>query len=190
MKQLLAISHALMHPKRVRMLAILQGRELCACHIARALRLSKADALENLKVLTRAGLITLGQAGQWSLYRPITNPPRAIRMAIFWTLDTVGDDPRVREDIDRLRAILSRFPLERCRRGNENRPYGFPAHSAEATKMGEAMPPIAKRMRLPNRRFGKTHDGDQACCSRRQRVTAETLVGAHAEPKNSAEVIT
>ena len=151
MKWFLAISHALTHPKRVRMLAILQGRELCSCQIARALRLSKEDALGNLRILTRAGLITSGQAGQWSLYRPVAKPPRAIRMAVFWTLDTISDDPCVLEDLHRLNDILRRFPLERCRQVNGKRPYRLSAPSAEATEMGEAMPPITKRTGIPKR---------------------------------------
>jgi DNA-binding transcriptional ArsR family regulator len=52
---------------RVRMLKLLQTRELCACKVQRVLDLSQSTASKHLKMFEKTGLVKNERLGNWML---------------------------------------------------------------------------------------------------------------------------
>ena len=68
MRELIRIFKALSDGTRLRMLKLLQRRELCVCEIMQAMQISQTRASRNLGVLEDAGLITDKREGLWVHY--------------------------------------------------------------------------------------------------------------------------
>ncbi|MCE1204242.1 MAG: metalloregulator ArsR/SmtB family transcription factor [Holophagaceae bacterium] len=56
---------ALAHPVRLRILALLQGGELCVCEVAGVLELAPSTVSEHLTALRRTGLVRERKVGRW-----------------------------------------------------------------------------------------------------------------------------
>jgi len=56
---------ALAHPVRLRILALLQGGELCVCEVAEVLGLASSTVSEHLTALRRTGLVREWKVGRW-----------------------------------------------------------------------------------------------------------------------------
>lgn len=56
---------ALAHPVRLRILALLQGGELCVCEVAEVLALAPSTVSEHLTALRRTGLVRERKVGRW-----------------------------------------------------------------------------------------------------------------------------
>jgi DNA-binding transcriptional ArsR family regulator len=56
---------ALAHPVRLRILALLQGGELCVCEVAEVLGLAPSTVSEHLTGLRRTGLVRERRVGRW-----------------------------------------------------------------------------------------------------------------------------
>lgn len=100
---------ALAHPGRLRMLAMLQGGDLCVCQMTAVLDLAASTVSSHLSDLRRAGLVTERKSGKWVHYHLIDAGPLAdlVRRA----LRLVGDDDRMGRDA-RVVNDLRRIPLE------------------------------------------------------------------------------
>ena len=68
MRDLLKVFKALSDETRIRMLKLLQERELCVCEIMQAMRISQPRASRNLGVLKNAGLVNDRRDGLWVHY--------------------------------------------------------------------------------------------------------------------------
>ena len=68
MKQFIKVMKALSDPNRVKMIKILQSRELCVCEIKEALGIAQSTASKHLKILEDAGLIKSFKDGLWVNY--------------------------------------------------------------------------------------------------------------------------
>jgi arsenate reductase/ArsR family transcriptional regulator len=55
----------LAHPVRLRILALLQGGELCVCEVAEVLGLAPSTVSEHLTGLRRTGLVRERKVGRW-----------------------------------------------------------------------------------------------------------------------------
>ncbi len=64
---------ALAHPKRLAILEILRGREMCVCEIEQTLSLRQAYVSQQLMVLREAGLVCYRRRG-WNIYYRISRP--------------------------------------------------------------------------------------------------------------------
>jgi ArsR family transcriptional regulator, arsenate/arsenite/antimonite-responsive transcriptional repressor len=60
--------HALSEPLRLRVLELLQQRELCVCDLCDALQVSQSKLSFHLKTLKEAGLVNSRQEGRWIYY--------------------------------------------------------------------------------------------------------------------------
>ena len=63
------IFRALSDRTRLRILNLLQGGELCVCHIVNVLDVPQPTASRHLSYLRRAGLVVARKAGLWMYYR-------------------------------------------------------------------------------------------------------------------------
>jgi ArsR family transcriptional regulator, arsenate/arsenite/antimonite-responsive transcriptional repressor len=97
---------ALSDASRVKILKMLQGRELCACEIQAALGLAQPTVSKHLRVLEDAALVRGRKQGMWVHYSLETDgpvfPDTLLRLLKEW----LEDDPEVR-------AIVTSLPLIR-----------------------------------------------------------------------------
>ena len=68
MKDFIKVMKALSDPNRVKMVKLLQHKEMCVCEIQKALGLAQSTASKHLKILEEAGLITFYKDGLWVNY--------------------------------------------------------------------------------------------------------------------------
>lgn len=68
MQDFLGVMKALSDPNRVKIIKMLQQRNLCVCEIHTALNVAQPTASKHLKILEKAGLITSRKDGLWVNY--------------------------------------------------------------------------------------------------------------------------
>ena len=69
MRELLEVMKALADPSRLRIVAALQGRELCLCQIVELLGLATSTVSRHMSILERARLVDARKQGRWVLFR-------------------------------------------------------------------------------------------------------------------------
>ncbi len=69
MKPFIRVMKALSDPNRVRVLKLLQTKELCVCEIQDVLGLAQSTVSKHLKILEDAGLVDRKRQGTWIIYR-------------------------------------------------------------------------------------------------------------------------
>jgi DNA-binding transcriptional ArsR family regulator len=100
------ITRALSDENRVRIIAALQGRELCVCQIIDLLQLSPSTVSKHLSILRNARLLNGRKEGRWMHYSLARDPQRPMVVeAIDWVLRSVGEDKRVKADRELLEAM-------------------------------------------------------------------------------------
>jgi ArsR family transcriptional regulator, arsenate/arsenite/antimonite-responsive transcriptional repressor len=96
---------ALSDASRVKILKMLQDRELCACEIQAALELAQPTVSKHLRVLEDAGLVQGRKQGMWVHYSLETQgsvyPETLLRLIRDW----LKDDPEVRAIVASLPSI-------------------------------------------------------------------------------------
>ena len=60
---------ALADPTRLRIVGLLQGGEVCVCHIHDSLKISQPKASRHLAYLRKAGVVEADKRGLWVYYR-------------------------------------------------------------------------------------------------------------------------
>lgn len=95
MRELVNVMKALSDPGRVKVLKMLEAREMCACEIIGLLGLAQPTVSRHLKVLVDAGLIKGRKVGSWVHYRlaPASTYAQALLAALPGWLE---HDPEIR----------------------------------------------------------------------------------------------
>jgi ArsR family transcriptional regulator len=101
-EHLVRLFAALADPTRLRLLNLIQGREVCVCYFVEILGQSQPKISRHLAYLRKAGLVSARREGTWMHYRitPITDP--GTRGVLESTLAAVAHDPTFSRDITRL----------------------------------------------------------------------------------------
>ena len=68
MKEFIKVMKALSDPNRVKLLKLLQKREMCVCEIQAALGIAQPTVSKHLKILENAGLVGRKKEGLWVNY--------------------------------------------------------------------------------------------------------------------------
>ncbi len=63
------VCRALSDETRLKIIALLQSGEQCACHISDALCLSQSKLSYHMKVLCSSKIVTCSYSGKWSFYK-------------------------------------------------------------------------------------------------------------------------
>lgn len=69
MKSLIKVMKSLSDPNRVRILKLLEKKELCVCELHEVLNLAQSTISKHMKVLEEAGLVAYRKKGSWMIYR-------------------------------------------------------------------------------------------------------------------------
>ncbi len=117
MNDVVEIARALSDPGRIRLLAALRGRELCACQLVDLLGLAASTVSRHMAVLRQAGLVTARKDGRWVHYRRVEAAPVVVRSALAWVDQATTDSDILARDRHRLDEIVAVPVAELCRDG-------------------------------------------------------------------------
>lgn len=102
----MALARALAEPSRVRILAALQGGELCVCELCDALEMGQSTLSTHLQAIRRAGLVDVRRQGKWNYYS-LSEPGRAWVEAVFGLFGgRLASDRGLKSDARRLAGRL------------------------------------------------------------------------------------
>ena len=93
---------ALADPTRLRLLNLMNGREVCVCYFVEILKLGQPKISRHLAYLRRAGIVEARREGKWMHYR-IERPADSRAASILdATLASFETDRKLQADLDRL----------------------------------------------------------------------------------------
>lgn len=116
MFDLMAVTKALADENRVRLLAALEGQELCVCQLIELIELAPSTVSKHLSVLRSARLIQGRKNGRWMYYRLADDQsPKMVQAALAWLLEALEGRKRILDDRRRLAQVMKTMPHEVCR---------------------------------------------------------------------------
>ncbi len=117
MYEIMAVTKAMADETRVRMLAALEGRELCVCQLIELVELAPSTVSKHLSILRGARLIESRKDGRWMYYRlALEDSPKLIKGALAWLTKSLHSQQRILNDRQRLEQILKTDPELLCRK--------------------------------------------------------------------------
>ena len=117
MRELMAVLKALADENRVRVLAAVQGRELCVCQIVELLGLAQSTVSKHLSILHQARLLDSRKEGRWIFYRSADeDSPIEAREIAAVVSKLFASNREGGEDAKRLRQILKLDRDELCKK--------------------------------------------------------------------------
>ena len=110
MKTFIRTTKALSDPNRVRIVKLLQTKELCVCELTELLGLAQSTVSKHLKLLEEAELVDSRRDGAWIIYRLATDSSSDYPRALLAQLaDWLDHDP----ELMAMRARLDHIDRER-----------------------------------------------------------------------------
>ncbi len=104
MKDFIRVMKALSDPNRVKILKMLNRRELCVCEIQTGLGLAQPTVSKHLKILEDAGLVEKRKDGLWVNYRPADGHSSPYAAMLLGSLKHwLNEDPEIQ-------ALLRKVP--------------------------------------------------------------------------------
>ncbi|MFZ0395148.1 MAG: metalloregulator ArsR/SmtB family transcription factor [Terracidiphilus sp.] len=93
---------ALADSTRLRLLNLMNGREVCVCYFVEILRQGQPKISRHLAYLRRAGLVEARREGKWMHYRIAEPRNLAAARILEETLAVLRSQPRTQSDLARL----------------------------------------------------------------------------------------
>lgn len=93
---------ALADPTRLRLLNLMNGREVCVCYFVEILEQSQPKISRHLAYLRRAGIVEARREGKWMHYRIEWPKDAAAGSVLDSALRSLHKDARMRADVTRL----------------------------------------------------------------------------------------
>jgi ArsR family transcriptional regulator len=99
---LVGLFAALADPTRLRLLNLMNGREVCVCYFVEILKQGQPKISRHLAYLRRAGIVQARREGKWMHYG--IEPPQDSRAAVILetTLRSLTQDEQMQGDLKRL----------------------------------------------------------------------------------------
>lgn len=129
MKRLIRVLKAISDPNRMRILKMLQHRELCVCEITEALGIAQPSVSRHMRILLEADLVVQQRDGLWINYRWNPSPEDPYSRDLLAKIGSwLEEDPDIR-------GLLRRFSeLDREAICAKRKPRGKGAARREATR--------------------------------------------------------
>ena len=93
---------ALSDPTRLRLLNLMDGREVCVCYLVEILGQGQPKISRHLAYLRRAGVVAARREGKWMHYRIVAPANTGTAKILRETLTVLRDDKRMQADLIRL----------------------------------------------------------------------------------------
>lgn len=108
---------ALSDPNRVRVVKLLQEKELCVCEIKEVLGLAQSTVSKHMKILEDAGLVEKERQGSWVIFSLSNGSESVYAKTLLTELQDWLEDDR---ELDTLRKALPAAAVQRfCTPQNE-----------------------------------------------------------------------
>jgi ArsR family transcriptional regulator, arsenate/arsenite/antimonite-responsive transcriptional repressor len=118
MKAFIKVMKALSDPGRVKIMKMLEKREMCVCEIQTALGVAQSTASKHLKVMEDAGLIVFQKDGLWVNYMIAHGSESPYAAALIEHLGHwLDDDPELQKLMAKLPAIRREKICEKSNQG-------------------------------------------------------------------------
>jgi ArsR family transcriptional regulator len=116
MKELVKVMKALADPGRIKIVKMLEVRELCVCEIHAALDLAQPTISKHLRILEEAGLVDKRKDGQFVIYFLSSFAPNSPCASVLAdVLAWAGRSPEIRDLLKRL-VHIDRYAICKQRR--------------------------------------------------------------------------
>ena len=93
---------ALSDRMRLRLLNLMDGREVCVCYLVEILGQGQPKISRHLAYLRRAGIVAARREGKWMHYRIVTPPHPGVARLLRETLTVLRDERSMQADRTRL----------------------------------------------------------------------------------------
>lgn len=93
---------ALADRTRLRLLNLMDGREVCVCYFVEILNLSQPKISRHLAYLRRAGVVTARRDGKWVHYKIVVPANTGAARILAETLAALGEDKAMQADLNSL----------------------------------------------------------------------------------------
>jgi ArsR family transcriptional regulator, arsenate/arsenite/antimonite-responsive transcriptional repressor len=98
-RQIVKVFRALADPNRLRIVKMLEQRELCVCEVREVLALSNSTVSKHLSILHDAGLITQAKEAKWVNYSlNVKSENQFVRSVISALKTSLAEDETVLKD--------------------------------------------------------------------------------------------
>src|SRR2546425_6407804 len=94
---------ALADSTRLRLLNLMNGREVCVCYFVEILKTSQPKISRHLAYLRRAGIVAARRDGKWMHYRLVAPPSHAGGEVLWQTPRGFGEEKKVVAQRERLK---------------------------------------------------------------------------------------
>lgn len=108
MEEFIRQAKAIADPTRVRMLKLLEQRELCVCDIMDIMGLGQSTASKHLGILKTAGLLQSRKNGTWSYYRLADKIKADSKDFLTFMAIHINNDAQIKKD---RRLLAKRKPF-------------------------------------------------------------------------------
>ena len=106
MKKFIKVMKALSDPNRIKIIKMLQQRELCVCETQASLHLAQPTISKHFKILENAGLVTRKKEGLWVNYQLADGSHSPYAATLLGNLKHwLADEQEVRDILAALPAI-------------------------------------------------------------------------------------
>lgn len=93
---------ALSDRTRLRLLNLMNGREVCVCYFVEVLGQSQPKISRHLAYLRRAGIVAARREGKWMHYKIVVPPSPGAAKILRETLTVLKEDKAMQADLNRL----------------------------------------------------------------------------------------
>lgn len=93
---------ALADRTRLRLLNLMEGKEVCVCYFVEILGQSQPKISRHLAYLRRAGIVAARREGKWMHYKIVAPKHPGAARVLSETLSVLGDDKAMQADLSRL----------------------------------------------------------------------------------------
>ena len=93
---------ALADRTRLRLLNLMNGKEVCVCYFVEVLGQSQPKISRHLAYLRRAGIVTARREGKWMHYKIVTPKHPGASRILSEALSVLGEDKVMQSDLSRL----------------------------------------------------------------------------------------
>jgi ArsR family transcriptional regulator, arsenate/arsenite/antimonite-responsive transcriptional repressor len=98
------VFRALADPTRLRLLNLMDGREVCVCYLVEVLNVPQPKISRHLAYLRDVGLVLARREGKWMHYRLADHSNRHFSAILRTTLGSLRREPRMQRDLQKLNS--------------------------------------------------------------------------------------
>ena len=98
------VFRALADSTRLRLLHLMNGREICVCYLVEVLNVPQPKISRHLAYLRRAGLVLARREGKWMHYRLASPSNRHAADILSTTLESISREPQMQRDRQKLNS--------------------------------------------------------------------------------------